>query len=1171
MDEAASSQRRRDDSLIRAAEGAEQQRRESELRYRALVEQSLQGIVLLSARGILYANARAGAILGIPADRLRGMTLEEAGELVHPEDRPQVLDRMRRRLTGEAPPPRYEWRIIRPDGPARWVEAFSARLEGDGEPTIQTVLVDVTERKLAQETLCRAEERMRLALASASEGIWEWNLASGELHLDPVASKILGYSPDDAPLDPAFWIGRIHPEDWTRISGPLETYLRGESEQETVEFRALTKDGQWKWIAGDGRIVAPDDDGRPTMLRGLFRDITRTKAVEEALRASEERYRSLAEASPDAIYVIDTSGTFRFVNAAGARMVGRRPEEMIGRRQEDVFPPDRARQHSATIERLLATGELVVEEGWVPLPDGEHWFDTRLTPLMDAEGKPAGVLGISRDITERKRTEEAVRQSEERYRLMADYATDLISRHAPGGEFLYASPACRRTHGREPEELVGQNPYQWFHPDDLERLEAYHRVLIEDGSPRTVDYRLRGKDGKYLWVETTSRAVFDPSSGEVLEIVSVTREISDRKRAEEAIRESEHRFRLIAENVSDTICRLDPSGVVAYVSPACRTLMGLEPEELLGRNAFEFVHPDDLERMLRSHAELLAAPGSRTIVYRLRHRDGHYLWAETTVNSIAEPASGEVASGVTVTRDITARKEAEEELSRAKLAAEAASRAKGEFLANVSHEIRTPMTAILGYTELLMSVDLTLEQRLEFLRTIHRNAKGLLGLLDDILDLSKIEADRLVAQRTDCSPWEIVEEVLSLMRVRAVDKGLRLDAEYAYPLPATISTDPARLRQILVNLVGNAIKFTDAGEVRVVVRCRTEGEPSPRVLFEVADTGIGMSPDEVARLFKPFTQLDASTTRRFGGTGLGLAISSRLAELLGGGIDVESRAGEGSTFTLAIAPGPLEAAAMLDRRPGAPPPADAAPLPSTGALRGRVLLAEDAPDVQQLVVLLLRRMGLEVEVAESGRAAYERTLRSAEEGRPYALILMDIQMPDWDGYEAARRLREEGWRGPIVALTAYAMPQDRQRCLAAGCDDYIAKPIDNAGLLAVVARHLRQELPAEMAAAGAEETAGAAARPLGEGFIDQDTLDALVRQFAAELPQRAEQIVAAMQERDADRLAHLAHQLKGAAAVYGFPTIAAAADEVCRGVRQGANWPRLHRAVAELADRCRRL
>jgi len=398
-----------------------------------------------------------------------------------------------------------------------------------------------------------------------------------------------------------------------------------------------------------------------------------------------------------------------------------------------------------------------------------------------------------------------------------------------------------------------------------------------------------------------------------------------------------------------------------------------------------------------------------------------------------------------------------EELQQAMQAAEAANRAKSHFLANMSHEIRTPMTAILGYIDLLTEQDIPPADRHEYIETIRRNGEGLLRIIDDILDISKIEAGRMTVERIACSPLSIVAEVASLMRPRAIAKNLSLDVEFGGAIPETIHTDPTRLRQILTNLVGNAVKFTESGGVRLVVRMVDPPEaPAARIAFEVIDTGVGMSPEQFGRVFKAFSQGDESMTRRFGGTGLGLAISRHLACMLGGDIRVDSTLGKGSRFVVSIPTGPLEDVRMHEPSGvtvGSAVKRTSRSAPDTALHDTRLLLAEDGPDNQRLISFILRRAGAQVTVVENGRLAVEHALQAREAGQPFDVILMDMQMPVMDGYCATGRLRAQGYAGPIIALTAHAMSQDRQRCLDCGCDNYMTKPIDRDNLLRLVAEY----------------------------------------------------------------------------------------------------------------------
>jgi signal transduction histidine kinase/DNA-binding response OmpR family regulator len=527
----------------------------------------------------------------------------------------------------------------------------------------------------------------------------------------------------------------------------------------------------------------------------------------------------------------------------------------------------------------------------------------------------------------------------------------------------------------------------------------------------------------------------------------------------------------------------------------------------------------------------------------------------------------------TLNAELEARVEARtHELGRANAALCAANQAKSEFLANMSHEIRTPMTAVCGYAELLMAPELSAAERLDCVQTIRRNGEHLLMVVDDILDLSRIEAGKMTVESVACSPPTLLAEVAALMQGRAFAKGLDFEVRYETPIPQSVRSDPTRLRQILLNLVGNAIKFTRVGGVAVLVRCDDASGPRPLLRIKVTDTGIGLSREQIAVLFLPFSQADTSTVRRFGGTGLGLAICKRLAALLGGVIEIESAPGRGSAFTLTLGLAPLAGARMATRFEAVTPAAPVTPA-GQSPLRGAVLLAEDGHDNQILIAAYLRRAGAAVTTVGNGRLAVDEALAAVAEGRPFGAIVMDMQMPELDGYDATRFLREWGYQGPIIALTAHAMTGDRGRCLAAGCDDYLTKPIDRAALIATVARATaRGELAAARPAGPAGPVACLASGPLHSTLLEEDDLGdmaTLVEDFVQILGTRVANLRDAWTRGDRGTLKTLSHQLKGAGGSYGFDPISAAAAAVERALEPGAEEA-LDRRVEELLAVCTR-
>jgi PAS domain S-box-containing protein len=507
------------------------------------------------------------------------------------------------------------------------------------------------------------------------------------------------------------------------------------------------------------------------------------------------------------------------------------------------------------------------------------------------------------------------------------------------------------------------------------------------------------------------------------------------------------------------VAATDAEGRIVYVNDKFCQISKYPREELVGQdhrilNSGHHPKPffsnlwDTIRRGQVWHGEI-----------KNRAKDGSEYWVETTIVPFTNTES-EIFQHVAIRTDITHRKQVESGLQLAKQQAEAADIAKSEFLANMSHEIRTPMTEILGYTELMLDPNQKPDDRDNFIRVIMNNGEHLLAIINDILDLSKIESQQMTTEAIACSPAGIAHETESLLRARAADKNLTLGVEFAGPTPETIASDPTRLRQILVNLTGNAIKFTDSGSVRIVIRIESPPESgNSKIRFDVVDTGIGLNPKQQSKLFKAFSQADTSTTRKFGGTGLGLTISRCLAQMLGGDIVVSSAQGKGSTFSVTVATGPLDNVRMLEdqdqvlQQTNTEPRTGQQHHPTT--VNGRILLAEDGLDNQRLLSMILKKAGAQVDIAKNGRLAYEQAMAALNQNHPYDVILMYMQMPEMDGYEATRKLRTSGYKGPIVALTAHAMAGDTEKCCDAGCDDYATKPVKKPDLLKLVNAHLQ--------------------------------------------------------------------------------------------------------------------
>ncbi len=685
-------------------------------------------------------------------------------------------------------------------------------------------------------------------------------------------------------------------------------------------------------------------------------------------------------------------------------------------------------------------------------PDGEvRWVRSIGRPIRE-HGRVTRVIGSVQDIDDQVRQREALAEhierleDAERVANMGHWAWDIATDRVTWSKQIFA------VHRRDP--ALGTPDYAGvlalYHPEDAARLDEAVRLAVSEGRAYSLVLRTSDADERYLL--GVGHARFGPD-GRVAGLYGIVRDITEQEVAQRRLARESERLALIVDGAGLGTWEWDVVTGAVIFNERWYRMLGYEPGDLEDHvSSWErLVHPDDRDRVMNElDRHLRGQTEAYRCEHRIRRRDGAWAWVLDAGKVTRRGPSGEAIYACGVHTDITAAKEAEIKLAEAAERAETASRTKSEFLANMSHEIRTPMTAILGYAEML-SLEAAHDRALveEYSATIRRNGDHLLSIINDILDISKIEAGKMEVERIETDPRAVVREVIGLMGVRASGKAITLEVDIDEAVPAMIVCDPVRLRQILTNLVGNAIKFTELGSVSVRVLAG-----AGQVCFEVEDSGIGMSETQMARLFGAFEQADSSTTRRFGGSGLGLRISQRLAWMMGGDLTVRSTQGVGSVFTCTL---PLETAPA---RPAASGPGvrDAVPSPG-GRLDGlRVLLAEDGPDNQRLIAFHLRRAGAEVSIARHGLEAAEML---GWDGRAFPaepafdLLVTDIQMPEMDGYDLARLVRRSGLPLPVVALTANAMSGDAQRCLDAGCDAYASKPIDRERLIGVCVAAVR--------------------------------------------------------------------------------------------------------------------
>lgn len=830
-----------------------------------------------------------------------------------------------------------------------------------------------------------------------------------------------------------------------------------------------------------------------TLFGILARKCKQNRRLASNAQSHQVHLKVVSDNLPIVIYALDSSGRFTYSDGKGLARLGLSPGEVVGQNALEVY-----RNYPEVVEALRRAlkGETHVQT----LRVGDLWYQCYFVPQRDEQGQVTGVTGVSYDITDLKHFEQ---QIQSRLHIESTLAT-IASNYIHHQDFDAAVEWCLGEIARicdadraglwllsehRDEFLVS---HRWFKPNSetrhlapsrlpvhvitwaIRQIEQGRTLVIEDADslpaeadtlrrvikasggrsilvlPVRMDGELVGFMTFVNFVESDLWVAQDVSLLQVA--ADLTGEALKRKQAEYALQEREARLRAILHALPDIVFLVDNEGrfLDCYVSDP--NLLLVPPEEYVGRTLSDLFPSEVAVSALEAVQRTLETGHLQSYECRLLHPRFGWQYYEARIVPHGEN------SVVAVVRDVTERKRVEEEIAttnaqleqalvRAQelaVAAEAASQAKSEFLANMSHEIRTPMNGIIGMTELLMGTPLNEEQR-EYLKTLRSSADLLLSILSDILDIAKIEAGKMNLEQVPADLREVGADIVKLFSARAQQKDLVLRAQIAEDLPPCVLADPMRLRQILANLVNNAIKFTEQGEVVVEISRLAEEKGRTWVRLAVRDTGIGIPPERLDAIFEAFTQADSSTTRRYGGTGLGLTICKRLAELMGGHIHVQSEVGVGSTFWVEL---PLPVANTSPQKVQTASPSQEVTDVRVGL---RVLLVEDNEVNGKVAVRMLERAGCKVDIATDGVEALRKTEREE-----YDIVFMDVYMPRMDGYEATRLIRERengsGRHQVIIAMTANAMEGDRENCLQAGMDDYLSKPFREADLRAILAR-----------------------------------------------------------------------------------------------------------------------
>jgi two-component system sensor histidine kinase/response regulator len=769
-------------------------------------------------------------------------------------------------------------------------------------------------------------------------------------------------------------------------------------------------------------------------------------AQQDEIRATEAWYRGIIESAPDGMVVADASGTILLANPKTEAMFGYAPGELLGQCVETLVRWE-GEQGFSKMCSGTTTGAMVLD-GIADMGElqGSHKDGTKipvevgLSRLPEVAGRGVALCASIRDISERKAAEKHIFFN----RFVVENAAAMIWIDPQTARIVYANKAALRESGFDESELVGMSMGDFVVDGDFQKMQQLIAALVSDHELHNFEMRHRRKDGAVIDVEVTA---FLAADDERTVLVTSVKNITAIKLANAEAKRHTGIMSALINAIPDMIFYKDIHGVYLGCNEAFARLHGRTVQEITHRTVYELLPPDVAERITVQDQAMLHDLASTTKESWESFPDGR----RSLLDAVKTPfwsSDGELLGILVISRDITSRKAVEEELRNARDMAQEATRMKSDFLANMSHEIRTPMNAIIGMAHLALRTELSPRQR-DYLRKIQDSSKHLLGIINDTLDFSKIEAGKLTIEHAEFELEKLLDSVANLIAEKASAKGLELIVDVADDVPRHLVGDALRLGQVLINFANNAVKFTEQGEVDIVVRLRERHDNHVLLYCAVRDTGIGLSPEQMGRLFQSFQQADASTTRKYGGTGLGLAIAKQLAVLMGGEVGVDSEPGQGSTFWFTAQLG------IAQTVPGRAPRL----LAAHDLRQKRMLVVDDNENARHVLAEMLRAMRFDVAEADSGATALQQVQGAAAAGQPYAVILLDWRMPEMDGVEAARRLQTLALQPPphLVMVTAYGREEVLRDAQAAGIEDVLIKPVGASILFDTLMRVLGGE------------------------------------------------------------------------------------------------------------------
>jgi len=1005
---------------------AQEALRESRERFEGLLESAPDGMIVVNEDGdIMLANAQVEKIFGYERYELLG----EKIEMVVPEDVREKHPSLRNAFVAESKIKHrrelLELRAQAKDGRIIPVDISLSPLETPDGLLFVASLRDVTERKKAESEL----KKLSTAVEQSPASVVITDTKGTIEYVNPTFTQVTGYTYEEAVgQNPRVLKSGEHPPEFYQKM--WQTLSKGEIWRGEIVNRK--KNGEIYW---ESASITPllDDDGKITRFLAVKEDITERKKTEDALKESEHRFKSILATANEGFWLLDLDKKTVDINDAMLEILGRPKDEVLGRTPAH-FMDDANRQIIEEQLKLRDQGKQSVYEIAYLRPDGSNVpCMVNATPLYDADGGHTGSFAMVTDITLRKKAEEELRKREEKLQTILATANQgfwLVDNNAVT---LEVNDAMLAIMGRSREEAIGMSMFDFLDEENTQivRQQLERRARGEIGA---YDLAITRPDGTQVPTILNAAPLYD-SEGVKIGSFGMVSDITERKRAEMAIRAKQDQLKAIVDNLPSVVIMKDLQGVHMLANAFYEKATGLNPKDVIGKTDADILPPDTARAIMDADREVMESGRPLTYEERVPHPDGSlHDYLTTKVPLVDE--DGQVYGMVGLATDITERKKMEDELAEAKLAADEANKAKSDFLANMSHEIRTPMNAVIGMAHLALQTDLTPKQR-DYLKKIDGSAQSLLRIINDILDFSKIEAGRMDMEQVEFHLEDVLDNLASLITVKAEEKGLEILFRTEPDVPLALVGDPLRLNQILLNLAGNSVKFTEKGEIEVRVSLDEKAGDKAKLRFAVRDTGIGMTKEQAAKLFQAFSQADTSTSRKFGGTGLGLTISKRLTEMMHGEIWVESEPGKGSTFIFTA-----EFGLQQDAR--------ARRAAEVGDLRGmRVLVVDDSETSRAILTEALTAMTFNARAVEDGPHALVELEKAAAEGNPYELVLMDWKMPKMDGIETSKRIKADEKLTSIptiIMVTAYGREEIMKQAESTGLEGFLIKPVNQSVL-----------------------------------------------------------------------------------------------------------------------------